>query len=151
MAEGILRKLLDAQDRGDDFIVESAGTASMSGSPASRASVEVSSEHGIDLSGHVSREITSEIIGEADLILTMDEGHRQRVVALCPDAAAKSFVITQYGGSHEGLGGVPDPIGLSKDEYLATFHEIEASIRAAMPKILALSESGTEEARKRAD
>ena len=151
MAEGLLRKLLHEQERPGEFIVESAGTLPMNGAPASSNSVDVCLEQGIDIHDHVSREITKEMIDDADLVLTMEEDHRQHVLALCPDAGEKSFVITRYAGLPDAMGGVADPLGLAKDEYEATFHEIEASIKAALPKILALSEEGSEPTRKRAD
>lgn len=144
MAEGLLRSLLREQERQEDFVVESAGTSAIDGAPATSTSVEVCADEGIDIREHISRAITRGMIEKADLVLTMDEGHRKRVLALCPDAAGKSFVITRYAGWIGARGGIPDPIGLPKEEYEATFREIEASIKAAMPKILALSEEGTE-------
>ena len=149
MAEGLLCKLLRGGERQEDFVVGSAGTSAMEGSPATASSVEVCAERGIDISGHISRAITREMIDSADLILTMEAGHRQRVLALVPDAAEKCFVITKYAGGSRGAIGILDPIGQPKEEYEVTFREIQASVEAAMPKILALSEDGSEPTRNR--
>jgi protein-tyrosine-phosphatase len=144
MAEGLLRKLLAEREPPGDFVVESAGTAALEGAPATGSSTELCSDRGIDITDHVARLITRRMIERADLILTMEELHRQRVLSLVPAAASKSFVITRYAGGVGASNGVPDPIGQPRQEYEATFREIEASIHAAMPKILALFEDGNE-------
>ncbi len=114
----------------------------MEGSPATTSSVEVCAERGIDISGHVSRAITKEMVDRADLILTMEPGHRQTALSMSPERAEKCHVITKYAWGARAAIGVPDPIGQPKEEYEATFNQIEASILAAMPRILALFENG---------
>jgi protein-tyrosine-phosphatase len=142
MAEGLLRKLLREQGVSGDFVVESAGTAPMPGAPATGASVDVCAAEGIDLRGHAARAVTKRIISRADLILTLEPVHRDRIMAAFPEAADKCFVITAY--SDEGMeSGIADPIGLPLEEYQETFRQIEASIQAALPRILALLGEGT--------
>lgn len=144
MAEGLLRKLLIDREAPGDFRVESAGTCAMDGSPATASSVEVCAERGIDIRGHVSRAITKEMIDSADLVLTMEPGHRQTALSMSPERAERCHVITKYAWGASAAIGVPDPIGQPKEEYETTFHQIEASILAAMPRILALFENGNE-------
>jgi len=148
MAEGLLRKLLLDQGVQKDFVVESAGTAPLAGAPATAASVGACADEGIDLRGHAARAVTKRMIDRADLILTMESIHRDRVVGIQPSAAEKCFVITGYARKGDESG-IADPIGLPIEDYRETFRQIEASVTAAMPKILALLEEGTEPSRNR--
>jgi protein-tyrosine phosphatase len=141
MAEGLLRKLLTDRGRLGDFRIESAGTYAADGAPATASSVDVCAEHGIDIGGHVARSITKTMIERASLILTMEPGHRHMVLAAAPQAEDRCFVITKYGKGARAAIGIPDPIGQPREEYEATFRQIEASIQAAMPRILALFEN----------
>src|SRR6478609_7079712 len=64
MAAAILQERL--AERGVDARVTSAGTMPWS-SGATAPAVEVMREHGLDISGHENRQVTRELVEEADL------------------------------------------------------------------------------------
>ena len=90
MAMGLLAHHLAA--RGMDARVHSAGTLGWGG-PATDHAVEVLADRGIDLSEHLSRRLSGEIVGEADLVLGMTRDHVGGVVAHDPGAADRAFVM----------------------------------------------------------
>ncbi len=90
MAMGLLAHHLAR--RGMDARVHSAGTLGWGG-PATDHAVEVLADRGIDLSEHLSRRLSGDIVGEADLVLGMTRDHVGGVVAHDPSAADRAFVI----------------------------------------------------------
>src|SRR5204863_5456150 len=72
MAAAILQQRL--AERGVDARVKSAGTMPWS-SGATGPAVEVMREHGLDISGHENRQMTRELVEEADLVLGMTRDH----------------------------------------------------------------------------
>ena len=114
-----------------DFHVESAGVAAQSGAPASPEAVTILKEAGIDISGHRSRAITSEMVREAMLILAMTRMHREIVLELFPDAGERVVLLGEFTGD-PSLRDIPDPIGGGRSAYLET----RDAIVAAMPALL---------------
>lgn len=141
LAEGMLRKFLREVDRHGDIVVESAGTFPAEGAPASPDSVEIAMQNGIDIRGHAARPLSARLVDRADLILTMEPEHRERILAAFPEAEAKTFVLTTYGDAGGDPDGVPDPIGLGRAAYVETYRRLDVSLRAAIPKIVGLMES----------
>ena len=90
MAEALLRAHLTA--RGVEGRVHSAGTMAWGGSPTPHA-VEAMHEHGLDISGHESRQLTVELVEHADLVLGMTRDHVGRVRRLARDASQRAFLI----------------------------------------------------------
>jgi len=95
LAEALLRQALAA--RGVvDVEVSSAGTGAWEGAPASEGAYLVALELGLDLSSHRARLLTSEVIAESDLILTMARHHRARVLEL--GAGGQVHLLGDYAG-----------------------------------------------------
>ncbi|MEX0666480.1 MAG: protein-tyrosine-phosphatase [Acidimicrobiia bacterium] len=156
MGEALLRAHLDA--RGTAVNVHSAGTMAWNAGPPNEA-VAAMAEMGLDISAHRSRQLTTELIGEADLVLGMTRQHVDRITALAPDAATRVFLVEELvrlGGVvgarsegealrawllrvHEarphaqvrgrGEDEVGDPIGEPLDVYRATAARLDASLR----------------------
>lgn len=120
MAEGIARQLL-AQRRGvaesdleaGGLRVISAGLSAMPGSPANPHAVEALQKQGIDIGQHRARELSPQLVHEADVIYTMTAAHRQAIVDLVPSAADKTFTLDPDGD-------VEDPLGSGADSYQRT-------------------------------
>jgi protein-tyrosine-phosphatase len=144
MAEGLLRKLVRESQRHGEIVVESAGTHPLEGAPASPESIDTAAEHGVDLRGHAARPITARLVGRADLILAMQPVHRELILGLFREAHGKTDVVTTFGDPEGDPDGVPDPIGLGPEFYEETFCKIDASLRAALPLILAMVPEASE-------
>ncbi|MDX1495650.1 MAG: low molecular weight protein arginine phosphatase [Longimicrobiales bacterium] len=138
MAEAIARYHLE-QRGWSQVEVASAGVAAFPGSPASEGAVRAAAVRGLDITDHASAPLTSELAGEADLILTMSASHLMRVVEL--GAGDRASVITSFAEGEEetlDLTGVPDPIGGPDEEYLATFDVLEELVERALERIAPL-------------
>ncbi len=95
MAEGLCRSFLDHFRLQEEVEAASAGLYATAGGPASREAVAIMAERGIDLSGHKTARLTAEQVRWADLILTMDEHQRRRLLEQFPEAVGKAFVLKE--------------------------------------------------------
>ncbi|OYV72144.1 MAG: hypothetical protein B7Z72_05445, partial [Gemmatimonadetes bacterium 21-71-4] len=117
MAAAIAQRLLDGRGR-TDVAVASAGTAAWDGAPASEGAYLVALEHNLDLSAHRARQLTSDLVADADCVLGMSAHHVERAVALGGDG--KSHLLGAYAGRSAGDAQVDDPFGGDLDEYRVT-------------------------------
>jgi protein-tyrosine phosphatase len=90
MAEVLLRARLAA--RGVDASVSSAGTLAWGGPATANACIAVD-ELGVDMRGHLSQQLTADLVRPADLVLGMTRDHVWRATRLDPDAASRSFLV----------------------------------------------------------
>ncbi len=98
MAEALFRQMLPAKlgERAELYTVSSVGTAANPGDSASEHAQTVLAAAGIDSSGHRARLLTPELVAAADLVLTMTQNHKQKVLALVPEARRKVFTLKEY-------------------------------------------------------
>jgi protein-tyrosine phosphatase len=92
MAEGLLRRTL--ADRGIDATVSSAGLL-FDGQPATDTAVDTLAERGIDIDGHRSRRISSELLGRADLVVGMTREHVREAAVMRPDLYDRTFTLKE--------------------------------------------------------
>lgn len=111
MAEGFLRHLMEQKGRRDMQIM-SAGTGALPGMGPTLETVQVMWEQGVDVSGHLSQQLTPDLIYHADAIFCMEDFHRDEVLAMEPEAEGKTNLLRVFGVADPGPdAGVPDPIG----------------------------------------
>lgn len=135
MAEGYLRAALHGEP--GDFVVASAGTAMIEGAPATRHAVDVSAEHGIDISAHRSSGVTVEALQACDLVLAMTQEHEVWLKEFAPGSAGKIFMLSEYSDGSDV--DVPDPIGGDRREYEQVFDMMARMLDAAVPRMVASS------------
>lgn len=132
MAAALLRHLL--KERGVEGVeVSSAGTATWDGAPASEGSYLVCLEHGLDLSGHRARQITTDLVADTDLVLGMGQSHVSRIAAL--GGAGKARLLGSYAGEPDETAEVMDPFGGGLEEYRATFARLSTLLDAAATRL----------------
>jgi protein-tyrosine-phosphatase len=85
MAEVLLRARLARDEERHDWQVGSAGVWAADGQPASAYAVEEMAQRGIDLNAHRSRNVTREMMAEADLVLAMTRHHAEALRAAFPE------------------------------------------------------------------
>lgn len=153
-AEGFLRRALIERSGDEAPLVSSAGTVGWEGSPATPESVAAAAERGADISTHVARRLTTDLIDGADLVIGLSAEHREAVGQLDPPAASKTFTLKELGrvlealpaGAPHGLAervgaanalrragfagnpldeDVVDPLGMPMETYRAIAWEIE--------------------------
>ncbi|MCO5321141.1 MAG: hypothetical protein M9922_07055 [Microthrixaceae bacterium] len=100
-AEAVARSVIDSAQL--NAKVASAGTQAGS-APAVVNMVEVAAKMGIDLSGHVSRPVDTDLTGSADLIVTMTGEHVIDVVGLDPDATQRTMTLGEFAKAARKMG-----------------------------------------------
>ena len=96
MAHAIAKGIIQKRDAGKKVRVVSAGTSVIPDSKAAESAIAVMGERGLDLNKHTARQLTPELIEEADLVLTMTRNHKQHVLTMVPHAQDKVFTLKEY-------------------------------------------------------
>jgi protein-tyrosine phosphatase len=107
--------------------VRSAGFLD-SGRPAPRQAVSVSAEHGVNLSAHLSAQVTREAAVGADLVLVMDARQAARVRAISQHRA----YVERLGDFDPGpidTRTIIDPIDRDRDFFERIYARIDACCR----------------------
>ncbi|MDF1678698.1 MAG: low molecular weight phosphotyrosine protein phosphatase [Legionellaceae bacterium] len=96
IAEALLHNLVSANY--PDVSVSSAGLGALVGHPADPISQELMQLRGIDLSGHVARQLSPELVFESELILTMSTEQVKQVELRYPGACGRVHRIGKWEG-----------------------------------------------------
>ena len=94
LAEQLLRARLE--ELGVQPDVHSAGTRALVASPMTAEAAELSLTYGARSTAHAAQQLTEQIVGAADLILTATRDHRREVVTLLPKATRYTFTLNQF-------------------------------------------------------
>jgi protein-tyrosine-phosphatase len=129
MAEYMLRELLDKGGI-HGIRVHSAGTWAAEGEPVAPLAQEVCLERGLDISAHVARRLTREMLLESDLVVVMEMDHLHCVEDLLPDALAKTKLLANFGAGQGMAREIADPYGRPKREYERCFDSIKQHVQA---------------------
>ena len=131
MAEAIARHLIAGGLLGDQagVFAASAGVAAGGGAPASSEAVTALAALGIEHSG-LSTRLTREMIGNADLVFGMTEGH-VRIVRSVGDDQYNDRIIRL-----EPNDDIEDPIGLEQSAYDALARRFLAIIPRRLKELL---------------
>jgi protein-tyrosine-phosphatase len=113
--------------------VSSAGTGAQAGWAASEGAKRAARKIGISLKGFRSKPVTRRRVARADLIITMTQDHKHEIDTRWPDAAAKTYRISDYTGS--GRGAIRDPIGRSDRFYEECAGDLSDEISRMMPRL----------------
>jgi len=128
MATALLRaELVEMEIRG--IMVSSAGTHALVDAPASAFAIQVAENNGLNLLHHRARLLTPELIRHSDLILVMEHRHRDQVVAMAPEAAEKTFLLSAWAEMPQTDKDIYDPIGSDYDYYEMTFYALQAMVQ----------------------
>jgi protein-tyrosine phosphatase len=90
MGQAMLQRHLD--ERGVRAIVSSAGTSPW-GTGATDDTMTVMRERDLDLTEHRNRRLTTELCGQADLVLGMTRDHVSFARMRCPEAEDRLFLV----------------------------------------------------------
>jgi len=134
MAERVLKGLLKRHGI-REVEVSSAGLLDMHGAPADMMARRILWENGIDDEGHHSQVVNEVMIGEADMIVTMEMEQLQILGDQYPQAmdklrALKSYLPEPDYGKISGV--IKDPYGQSIFYYRLCFAEISLAMEELM-------------------
>lgn len=77
--------------------VHSAGLNALVGKPADPLAIEVAAAHGLDISEHRAQQVNAVLCQQSDLILVMEQGHKDWLEQLYPQVRGKTFRLGQFG------------------------------------------------------
>lgn len=132
MAAAIFRNIVDEVEKGDEWRVESAGVWGMDGSPAASGSQNAVRKWGLDLRGHRARSVSRELLENFDLILTMEQGHKEALKWQFPELGERIFMMSEIVGVNYDI---KDPIGGSLEDFIHTADELNRLLRAGLAQI----------------
>ncbi|GFZ65173.1 low molecular weight phosphotyrosine protein phosphatase [Pseudomonas amygdali pv. eriobotryae] len=92
MAVAMLHQRLEATP----VRIQSAGIAALSGSSIDPAARQVLQTHRVQPQRHTARQMSRELLRQADLILLMEQAHFADVLKLAPEVRGKAFLIGKW-------------------------------------------------------
>ena len=131
MAEGLAKKYLREKGKNNIRVI-SAGVSAIDGMPPTENTLEVMKKEGVDVSAHKTAILTDEMIRTADIILVMEEFHKEEILDRDPSAKDKTFLLKTFkrdaGNKHPDGVDVLDPIGRPLKDYEHTLKTIKGEI-----------------------
>ncbi|MEE0435604.1 MAG: low molecular weight protein arginine phosphatase [Peptococcaceae bacterium] len=121
MAAPLARRLCDAEGL-SAVAVDSAGLAASPGDGAKREAVRVCALHGIDLSDHRAKALTTDMVARADHIYTMTFLQAVQLRQRVPAQAAKIELLS-------GEGDIENPLDGDADSYERCYVALENALR----------------------
>ena len=132
MAKGLLKKAL----AGREVQVASAGVSAIPGFRPTGETIEVMAKEGVDVSGHLSQRLTSEMVRQADLVLVMEQWHKEQILKIAPFAKSKVFLLKEYANSsHQTELEIPDPIAKPLEVYENCLRIIKECVEKVAAKL----------------
>jgi tRNA threonylcarbamoyl adenosine modification protein (Sua5/YciO/YrdC/YwlC family) len=141
MAEGIFRLLLRKRGLGGEVDIASAGISAVNWGQAVEEAQLVAWEDGVDISGHLPRQLTPQMIREADMLITMSERHDRWIEVRGPEARARTHPLKGLnaefrGKSPRGYREIEDPFGAPERLYRKVFNEMNRELEKSLGAIV---------------
>ncbi|MDP3386095.1 MAG: low molecular weight protein arginine phosphatase [Eubacteriales bacterium] len=137
MAEGLFSKIIESKGVSKEvYTVVSAGLMTVDGLEASEFAVEALNEKGIDIRDHRSKRLTTDMIEEADLILTMTYSHKTAVIQKSANASEKTYTLKEYANHGDSNMDIADPFGMDIDAYQQCAEEISTTLESIVNKLI---------------
>lgn len=133
MAMGLLRSMV--KDTSDQWKIESAGVWDMGGQQMAANTQLVLKERGIDLNNHTSRTVTSTMLSEFNLVLVMEDIHKEVLKLAFPEYTDRIYMLSEMVGEFYDI---VDPIGGSLADFEETALEMERIFTEGFEKISTL-------------
>ena len=121
-----------------DWQVHSAGTWVQRSRAASQFSVDVvQEEESIDISSHLARMVTEDILNDSDLVLCMTKNHAEALRIEFGDHAHKIYLLSQMVDDRKF--DISDPYGTAKPNYLRMYKQVSRLIDDGLSRIIELA------------
>lgn len=125
IGEALLKKKLE----GRNIQVSSAGLGALVGKPIDPSAAQVMAAAGYSLPDHQARQLTPEMLREADLIIAMELKHLQSIHSMAPEARGKTFLFGKWTDNRE----VPDPYRQQLPAFEHVFTILDEAAGAWLP------------------
>ncbi len=111
------------------YKIVSAGTMGAVGWPATAEAVKACAKRGVDIRGHRSAALSTELIEDADYIYVMTQAHRRMVLGLSSEGRDERVRLL-------GDEDIPDPIGQGQEVYDKCAEMIEKAVKKRVNEVL---------------
>ncbi|MCP5197101.1 MAG: low molecular weight phosphotyrosine protein phosphatase [Gammaproteobacteria bacterium] len=128
MAAAVLQQRLQAN--GQAVEVRCAGIDAMTGYPAEELAQVLMRARGLDISSHRAQQINHNLLGWAQLILTMEPHQREALLVTDPILRGKVFLLGHWTGDN-----IPDPYQQEQAAYEEALTLIDHAIDTWMDKL----------------
>ena len=125
MAEALLKNIVLERDEEDEWKIASAGVWAAPGYPATDNARVIIEELGLDISAHLSQPISRDLLGGYDLVLVMENAHKEALQANYPEFADRIVLFRNLAGDDSDF---EDPVGGSLDRCRGAAEEIQTVI-----------------------
>jgi protein-tyrosine phosphatase len=102
-----------------------------SGVGASQGAREVLAREGINVSRHISREVTKEMAQRSDLILIMEKLHEAAILKIAPLVKNRVFLLKEFAKIDENNLDIADPSG----QPMGYYEDVFVSIKEALERV----------------
>ena len=134
MADTIFNEL--ARERGAVLRAQSAGVSALVGEEIAENSMKVLQEIGIPMDHeHRARQVSPELVGEADIILAMSSQHVAALRKQFPGEAGKIHKLPDYALGLSDAESISDPYGHSIASYRASVRQIFEYVEQALDRM----------------
>lgn len=122
IAEFLLKKMIKESGalNPEEYKIYSAGINPMEGMTPPKNTVKVLMNEGINISGYRARRVTPNMIDKADVVLVMQDYHKESVNSMTEDKN-KVYLLKEYCNINEKKNendlNIPDPIGKPLETY----------------------------------
>lgn len=127
--EAKLKNLL-SNDQTKSYKISSAGIYAMLDEPANSNSIQIAKDRGIDLSGHIAKQLTYELVVESDLILVMEKEHKNIIQKMYPFACGKIHCLGHWRNEE-----IQDPYGKPYAAYTHMANRMDVCLADWIDKI----------------
>jgi len=138
MAVGILEKLIPEKLR-DKTEILSAGVSVPFKSEVSPEAVEVASGDGVDISDHIPKYVTSDLLERSDIIFTFSDSQKEYLKGVGV-STEKLFVLNEFGPKDVPPQVIEDPAGGTMEMYRECYYKIKSEMERILPMLLEIIE-----------
>ncbi len=133
MAEAMFNAL--AEERELAWRAQSAGVAALIDEDIASHARMALEEVGVYAQRHRARQVSEEMLEEADLVLTMGPRHMAALRGRFGDLPDKIYTLPEYATGASGEEGIPDPYGHAMTAYRASVRQLLEYIGGVMKRL----------------
>jgi protein-tyrosine phosphatase len=95
LAAALLCAKVDQMADGENWKINSAGTWTKNGLAIHSQTITDASALGVDVTQHISKQVTVELLAAHDLVLVMESGQKEALSLEFPDQSGKVFLLSE--------------------------------------------------------
>ena len=105
--------------------ISSAGLAALEERPMDPTALKLLEEHGIaEGSDHRGRQLTSDLLHVADVVLVMEKSHAKAIFRMAPEVSGKTFLLDKWGDGRD----IPDPYRQHREAFEHVYGMIDRGV-----------------------